>query len=232
MRCSTMSESRVIGGEQSNSSVIFGDVAIFKLFRRLEAGASADVEVARYLTARTSFRNTPELYAVLVLEREGERAVAGMLLALRRRRRRWLGVRARERARRARGADVAARRSLRARQRAARRDHRGAPCRAGRADGRSRLRAARGDDSRCRALGRRRARVGGPGVRASRAARAARSTSARARSQLALAGRASTCSSGSMRSSPASAARRPPDSFRATTATTTWGRCSAPRATG
>jgi trehalose synthase-fused probable maltokinase len=72
-------ESRVIGGEQSNSSVIFGDVAIFKLFRRLEAGASADVEIARYLTARTSFRNTPELYAVLVLEREGERAVAGML---------------------------------------------------------------------------------------------------------------------------------------------------------
>ncbi len=71
--------SRVVAGEQSNSSVIFGDEAIFKLFRRLEAGMSPDVEIARYLTARTSFSHTPKLYAMLVLEHEGERAVAGML---------------------------------------------------------------------------------------------------------------------------------------------------------
>jgi len=71
--------SRVVGGEQSNSSIIFGEDAIFKLFRRLEAGESPDVEITRYLTAHTTFRNTPELYAVLVLVHDGERAVAGML---------------------------------------------------------------------------------------------------------------------------------------------------------
>lgn len=71
--------SRLVGGEQSNSSIIFGDDAIFKLFRRLEAGESPDVEITRYLTAHTTFRNTPELYAILVLAHDGERAVAGML---------------------------------------------------------------------------------------------------------------------------------------------------------
>ncbi len=74
--------SHIIGGEQSNSSIVFGESAIFKLFRRLEGGESPDVEIARYLTAHTRFRNTPELYAVLVLEHEGERSVAGMLSRL------------------------------------------------------------------------------------------------------------------------------------------------------
>jgi len=74
--------SHVIGAEQSNSSIVFGESAIFKLFRRLERGESPDVEIARYLTAHTSFRHTPELYAVLVLDHDGERAVAGMLSRL------------------------------------------------------------------------------------------------------------------------------------------------------
>lgn len=74
--------SHVIGGEQSNSSIVFGDSAIFKLFRRLEGGESPDVEIARYLTAHTDFRHTPELYAVLVVDHDGERTVAGMLSRL------------------------------------------------------------------------------------------------------------------------------------------------------
>jgi maltose alpha-D-glucosyltransferase/alpha-amylase len=74
--------SRVIGGEQSNSSIIFGESAIFKLFRRLEGGESPDVEIARYLTAHTTFRHTPELYAVLVIDHGGDRSVAGMLSRL------------------------------------------------------------------------------------------------------------------------------------------------------
>ncbi|MBK5187299.1 MAG: hypothetical protein JJD97_03585, partial [Gemmatimonadaceae bacterium] len=74
--------SHVVGGEQSNSSIIFGESAIFKLFRRLEGGESPDVEIARYLTAHTRFRNTPELYAVLVLDHDGAHTVAGMLSRL------------------------------------------------------------------------------------------------------------------------------------------------------
>ncbi len=74
--------SHVIGGEQSNSSIVFGESAIFKLFRRLEGGESPDVEIARYLTAHTDFRQTPELYAVLVIDQNGEHTVAGMLSRL------------------------------------------------------------------------------------------------------------------------------------------------------
>ncbi|HEU4630052.1 MAG TPA: putative maltokinase [Gemmatimonadaceae bacterium] len=71
--------SRLGAAEQSNSSIIYGDAAILKLFRRLEPGENPDVEIARFLTTRTDFRNTPELLGVARLEEGGERAVAAML---------------------------------------------------------------------------------------------------------------------------------------------------------
>lgn len=72
--------SRLLAGEQSNSSVIYGDRAALKLFRKLEPGINPDVEVTRFLTTRTSFRDTPELLAELEFESESHgRSVAGML---------------------------------------------------------------------------------------------------------------------------------------------------------
>ncbi len=41
--------SRVLGTEQSNTSLVFGDVSILKTFRRLQPGANPDVEVTRAL---------------------------------------------------------------------------------------------------------------------------------------------------------------------------------------
>ena len=38
-------EPQVFGGQQSNTSVMFGDVAMLKLFRRLELGRNLDIEV-------------------------------------------------------------------------------------------------------------------------------------------------------------------------------------------
>jgi maltose alpha-D-glucosyltransferase/alpha-amylase len=54
--------SRRIGGEQSNTSVALGGVALLKHFRRLAVGPNPDQEVTRFLTERTSFAHAPRLY--------------------------------------------------------------------------------------------------------------------------------------------------------------------------
>ena len=45
--------------EQSNTSILFGDRFILKLFRRLEAGLNPDCEIGQYLTEKTSFNGIP-----------------------------------------------------------------------------------------------------------------------------------------------------------------------------
>ncbi len=52
---------RVVSSEQSNSSIIYGEAFILKLFRRLEEGPNPDLEVLRFLTERTNFRNAPRI---------------------------------------------------------------------------------------------------------------------------------------------------------------------------
>jgi maltose alpha-D-glucosyltransferase/alpha-amylase len=42
-------------GERSNPSVLFGDRAVYKSFRRLEAGLNPDLELSRFLTERQQF---------------------------------------------------------------------------------------------------------------------------------------------------------------------------------
>jgi maltose alpha-D-glucosyltransferase/alpha-amylase len=46
-----------IRAEQSNSSVVFGDLFILKLFRRYEEGINPDLEVGRFLTEDRNFPN-------------------------------------------------------------------------------------------------------------------------------------------------------------------------------
>jgi maltose alpha-D-glucosyltransferase / alpha-amylase len=54
-------EIRRIGVEQSNSSVIIGDQAVLKIFRRLSPGEHPELEIARFLTEVAHFENTPPL---------------------------------------------------------------------------------------------------------------------------------------------------------------------------
>ena len=51
--------SNVLGGEQSNSSMLFADKFFLKLYRKLEDGVNPDVEVTRFLTERAQFENVP-----------------------------------------------------------------------------------------------------------------------------------------------------------------------------
>jgi maltokinase len=45
-------EARPLGTEQSNSSVVFGEELILKVYRRLEAGVNPELELLRFLTER------------------------------------------------------------------------------------------------------------------------------------------------------------------------------------
>ncbi|MBK9712478.1 MAG: putative maltokinase [Kouleothrix sp.] len=50
---------RVGTAEQSNTSIIYGDRLIMKLFRRLEPGLNPDLEIGRFLTERGEFGHIP-----------------------------------------------------------------------------------------------------------------------------------------------------------------------------
>jgi maltose alpha-D-glucosyltransferase / alpha-amylase len=52
-------EPKIVTAEQSNSSIIYGDRLIMKLFRRLEPGLNPDLEIGRFLTERCGFAHAP-----------------------------------------------------------------------------------------------------------------------------------------------------------------------------
>ncbi len=71
----------LMGAEQSNTSVRYGDRLILKLYRRLEAGVNPDQEIGQFLTEKADFRNTPPLAGVLEFRRrEGADAITIALL--------------------------------------------------------------------------------------------------------------------------------------------------------
>src|SRR3954454_2397196 len=57
---SELREARQITAEQSNTSVVFDDELILKVFRRLEAGINPELELLRFLTER-GFQNIAQL---------------------------------------------------------------------------------------------------------------------------------------------------------------------------
>ncbi|MBA3943081.1 MAG: putative maltokinase [Herpetosiphonaceae bacterium] len=56
---------RIVNAEQSNTSVIYGDRFIMKLFRRLESGINPDLEIGRFLTEHTAFAHVPPVAGAL-----------------------------------------------------------------------------------------------------------------------------------------------------------------------
>jgi maltose alpha-D-glucosyltransferase/alpha-amylase len=61
--------------EQSNTSVLFGDRLILKLFRRLEPGPNPDLEIGLYLSDRVRFPHVPAVAGSLRYQRPGAEPV-------------------------------------------------------------------------------------------------------------------------------------------------------------
>lgn len=64
--------------DQSNSSILYGERAILKFYRRLEPGENPDVELGKYLAA-AKFTGTPAILGVARLHDEGGTSVTAML---------------------------------------------------------------------------------------------------------------------------------------------------------
>jgi maltokinase len=70
--------SLVLTGEQSNTSLMYGDVAILKVFRRLQPGVNPDIEIGVALTEHGA-RHVPRLLGSVELDRDGESYAIAML---------------------------------------------------------------------------------------------------------------------------------------------------------
>jgi maltokinase len=74
-------EARTVSAEQSNSSVIFGENAILKIYRRLEPGLNPELEVLRFLDRR-GFAQIPALLGWYEYRGEDFEATLGVVAEL------------------------------------------------------------------------------------------------------------------------------------------------------
>jgi maltose alpha-D-glucosyltransferase/alpha-amylase len=66
--------------EQSNSSIVYANRLVLKVFRRLEEGLNPDLEIGSFLTEKTEFRNVPMLAGYLeYVSNYGKRITLGIL---------------------------------------------------------------------------------------------------------------------------------------------------------
>lgn len=59
MKPAKYKSSGFMGGEQSNTSIIYNDKLVMKFFRRIYTSKNPDYEISRFLTEKSNFRNIP-----------------------------------------------------------------------------------------------------------------------------------------------------------------------------
>jgi maltose alpha-D-glucosyltransferase/alpha-amylase len=83
MKAAEALPSRVGSAEQSNTSILYGDASILKLFRRLQPGENPDVEIGKFLTEVAHFdRIPPFLGEISMTVNSGEKTTVAMLQGL------------------------------------------------------------------------------------------------------------------------------------------------------
>ncbi|MHB8868611.1 MAG: maltose alpha-D-glucosyltransferase [Thermoleophilia bacterium] len=70
----------LLRGEQTNTSVVYGDRLILKLFRHIEEGVNPDLEVGRFLTDRTGFTSIAPVAGALEYRRSRQEPVTVAVL--------------------------------------------------------------------------------------------------------------------------------------------------------
>ncbi|HEX8297231.1 MAG TPA: maltose alpha-D-glucosyltransferase [Chthoniobacteraceae bacterium] len=75
-----LANTRIVSGEQSNTSILCGDVWFLKFFRKFERGPHPDLDVTRFLSDDRSFPHVPTYAGALrLIDPEGEGAVASLV---------------------------------------------------------------------------------------------------------------------------------------------------------
>ncbi|MGC4022869.1 MAG: maltose alpha-D-glucosyltransferase [Cyclobacteriaceae bacterium] len=73
-------DSKILKADQSNTAIIYNDNFFFKFYRRIEREINPDLEIVRFLSESTSFRNSPR-YAgsIEYKDNDGQVMVLGLL---------------------------------------------------------------------------------------------------------------------------------------------------------
>lgn len=70
---------RVLSGEQSNTSIIYGNRFFLKIFRKVDRAINPDLEIIRFLTENTDFKNIPAFAGAIEWQYEKDSLVVGMM---------------------------------------------------------------------------------------------------------------------------------------------------------
>ena len=73
-------QSNPLNTEQSNTSILYGHELIYKLFRKLDEGINPDLEIVKYITEKTDYKNIPSFAgAIEYQKKDGSLLTLGIL---------------------------------------------------------------------------------------------------------------------------------------------------------
>ncbi|MDI1256619.1 MAG: trehalose synthase [Flavobacterium sp.] len=74
--------SKFMGVEQSNTSIIYNDSVVLKIFRRIYISTNPDYEISRFLTERMNFKSSPEYKGSISVELSEGNITLGLMQEL------------------------------------------------------------------------------------------------------------------------------------------------------